>query len=402
MNTVILGVQFGDESKGRVADYLAPNFKYAARAAGGANAGHTVVLDNGTKFVTRLLPSAISHGHIKCVLGQGMVIDPNVLLAEIKDCENRGISIRNRLYISHNAHLVMPYHQYLDGMREDKTSSRIGTTRKGIGPTYEDKCRRNGIRMEDLLEPHTLESKIWRAVVGWENDIPTTTPVNKLYNDLMVCADVLRNNICDTSELLNSTDEPILFEGAQGTMLDIDAGTYPYVTSSSTTIGGILTGAGVSHKKIGKVVGVFKAYLTRVGAGPMPTEIFNSDADVIRDIGNEYGSVTKRPRRIGWVDLDQLRHAITINGVDELAMAKMDVLSALDEIKICVKYFDDGEQLRPIYKLMPGWKSDISHCTKLSELPLAAKDFFNAIQEELPVPITLLSVGAERSRIIQI
>lgn len=386
MNTVVLGISWGDEGKGRIIDYIAPNFKYVVRANGGANAGHTIIV-NGEKYVTRLVPSAIMHPHVKCVLGQGMVIDPEVLLSEINTFNIN----KNKLFVSENAHIVLPWHKYIDEMREGG-EYRIGTTKKGIGPVHEEKARRTGIRMVDLrISASELENKLAKSYRSWWFDME---PVNQtaFVKNLQALSE--KCNITDTSEILSNTNEPILFEGAQGTMLDINSGTYPYVTSSVTTIGGIISGAGVSHKKINKVIGCIKSYTTRVGDGPFNTEIQGELADKIREVGNEYGSVTKRPRRVGWLDLEQVKRAIVLNGVDELAMTKLDVLSALDEIKVRV---DDSQMI--VFK---GWKSDISSVRAFEYLPAGAARFVRTIEGYLEVPITLISVSPERNSLIDL
>lgn len=386
MNTVVIGNFYGDEAKGRLVDYLAPNFKYVVRCSGGANAGHTIIV-NGTKYVTRLVPSAILHENIKCVLGQGMVIDPEVLLSEI----NTFNITKDKLLISENAHIVLPWQKHIDEMRECG-ELKIGTTKKGIGPCYEEKTRRSGVRMIDLkLGADELMNKLAKSYLSWGFDMP---PVNqsKLARDLLSIAE--KCNITDTSHILNSTNDPILFEGAQGTMLDINNGTYPYVTSSVTTIGGIISGAGVSHKKIGKVIGCIKAYNTRVGDGPFTTEIEGELAETLRKAGNEYGSVTGRPRRVGWLDIEQVNKAIQLNGVDEIAMAKLDVLSALDEIKVRI---DDTSFLT-----FKGWKTDISSATQFEDLPFFAQAFVKLVEGYLKAPIAFLSVNPERNSIIEL
>lgn len=387
MNTVVIGGSWGDEGKGRIIDYIAPHFKYVVRASSGCNAGHTIIV-NGQKFVTRLVPSAVLYNDIKCVLGQGMVIDPEVLTEEIIKYDLS----KDRLFVSENAHIVLPWHKYIDEVRESG-KEQLGTTKKGIGPVHEEKARRTGIRMCDIknLSLHELSDKLSKSYFSW-NCLTHAENISDIAKNLLSLSEIC--NITDTSEILNNTNEPILFEGAQGTMLDINNGTYPHVTSSVTTIGGIIAGAGVSHKKIHKVIGCVKAYTTRVGDGVFNTEIYGELADKIREAGGEYGSVTKRPRRVGWFDIEQVSKAIVLNGVDEIAMSKLDVLSALDEIKVRV---DNNQMI--VFK---GWKSDISSARKFEELPAGAAEFVKTIESYLEVPITLISVGPERNSLIDL
>lgn len=386
--TVVLGAEAGDEGKGRIVDVLAQNKQTIVRYSGGCNAGHTIIDDAGNKSVFRLLPSAALHRDKSFVLGQGMVIDLAVLASEISALPT---DISKNLYISQNAHIVMPYHIMVDAARD--RDLQIGTTKKGIGPAYEDKVRRTGIRIGDLFCTG-LGDKILTAVRQWDSFLqkPYLKYANNITEQILVLASKIEScNICDTSKFLEG-ETSILFEGAQGTILDIDHGTYPFVTSSSTTIGGVLTGAGVSHKKINEVVGVFKAYTTRVGNGPFPSEILDDLlAKNIREIGNEYGSVTKRPRRVGWLDVGAVKRSCTINGIDTLAITKIDVLSYLDQIKL---YLDDGS-----YKTFDGWQEHLAADWDL--WPSKAKSFISFIEDYLGVKLGFISVGPRRNQLIR-
>lgn len=396
-NVAVVGLSYGDEGKAKIVDVLAANRDIVCRFSGGSNAGHSVVVNN-KKTIFRLLPSGALHKDKLCILGHGMVIDPKVLKTEIELLTDGGLQVKNRVYIANNAHIVMPYHFLIDEARE-KTISDIGTTKKGIGPAYEDKIRRTGIRMEDLLDQDILEKKIENSLKHWEPilrhfslPVYSAKTMAQQYHEY---GDYFASNVHDTVNYLNTTMKSIVFEGAQGAGLDIDNGTYPYVTSSSASVGGILTGTGVSHKKIHEVIGVIKAYSTRVGGGPFSTEINNDVADRIREIGAEYGSVTKRPRRVGWLDLPEIKKAIQINGVDNIALTKIDVLSTLPEIKVKTH---DGADLMTI----PGWESNITACTNFKDMPEKAKCFVKLIQECLETKVSMISIGCERDAIIHI
>src|SRR5438874_4341215 len=342
MNLVVLGAQWGDEGKGKIVDLLTPRFSIVARYQGGHNAGHTVFV-NGTKFILRLIPSGILHPGITCVIGNGVVIDPAALFAEIDELTKNGIEVGDRIIISDKAHLILPYHRDLDLLSEARRGERkIGTTSRGIGPAYEDKIARRGIRVGDLTDPAGLEREI-RANVDARNRLvqDTTMDARDVLADLAAHAARLKPWVRDVSLMLSDAmkqGQSILFEGAQGTLLDIDHGTYPYVTSSNASIGGVCTGLGVPPKAIGGVLGVVKAYTTRVGEGPFPTELTGQMGNLLRDSGNEYGAVTGRPRRCGWYDAVAARYGVRINGLDALALTKLDVLDGLEKLDICTAY----------------------------------------------------------------
>src|SRR5262244_259403 len=339
MTIVVLGAQWGDEGKGKSVDLLTPQFSIVARYQGGHNAGHTVFV-NGAKFILRLIPSGILHPGITCVIGNGVVIDPEALFAEIDELTRNGIDTRDRIVVSDKAHLILPYHRDLDLLSEARRGERkIGTTSRGIGPAYEDKIARRGIRVGDLSDPEALEHNI-RANVEARNRLvqDTTMDAGEVLSELARHAERLKPWVCDVSLMLSEAmkrGQSILFEGAQGTLLDIDHGTYPYVTSSNASIGGVCTGLGVPPKAIGRVLGVVKAYATRVGEGPFPTELFGEMGNRLRESGSEYGAVTGRPRRCGWYDAVAARYAARINGLDGLALTKLDVLDGLEHIDIC-------------------------------------------------------------------
>ncbi len=357
MNIAVLGAQWGDEGKGKIVDLLTPNFAVVARYQGGHNAGHTVYAD-GRKIILRLLPSGILHPHVTCAIGNGVVIDPQALFAEIEELAGLGYDIGGRLVISERAHLILPYHRELDLLAEARRGERkIGTTSRGIGPAYEDKIGRRGIRVCDLIDPASLEAEV-RENVQARNRLIRDSAIDwrPLFDQLVLYGERMRPLITDVSLFLAKTAADgrwILFEGAQGTLLDIDHGTYPYVTSSNSTIGGVCTGLGVSPKAIQSVLGVVKAYATRVGEGPMPTELTGASGDTLRESGKEFGSVTGRPRRCGWYDSVVARYAARINGLDSMALTKLDVLDALDEIQVCTGYRHRGE-------VLTDWPADLN------------------------------------------
>lgn len=413
-NIVVVGTQWGDEGKGRVIDLLARGVDAVVRYQGGSNAGHTVVV-NGQKFVFHLIPSGILHPGKKSIIAGGVVIDPEELLREIADLKNRGVTIDN-LYVSANAHVVMPYHREVEKWEEEQRGEfKIGTTRRGIGPAYADKMARRGIRMGDLLEKKILKEKldfnlrIYRYLYGF------TSAENELLEKLLTWGEKLKIYITDTSLLLHQLMEEgknILFEGAQGTLLDIDHGTYPYVTSSSSTAGGVCTGAGIGPRNISKVLGVAKAYTTRVGEGPFPTEVKGKIGKLLQERGNEYGATTGRPRRCGWFDGVILRYATRVNSLDELILTKLDILDPLDKVKICVAYkfkekiiqdfphqLASWQECEPVYEEMEGWKEDTSKVTSYQDLPRAARNYLKKIEEIGGVPIRLFSVGPQRGEI---
>ncbi|MCC8112586.1 MAG: adenylosuccinate synthase [Bacteroidales bacterium] len=417
---VLLGLQWGDEGKGKVVDVLTPAYDIVARFQGGPNAGHTLEFD-GKKYVLRSIPSGIFQQGALNLIGGGVVLDPVLFEEEAKALEASGVDITKKLKISKKAHLILPTHRLLDAANEKaKGAGKIGTTGKGIGPTYTDKVSRNGLRLGDMF--HDFDTKYAAArnrhlsmlkALGQE---PDPEELAKLEERWMQALDYLRQfDIIDNEHFINhqlAEGKKVLCEGAQGTMLDIDFGSYPFVTSSNTITAGACTGLGVAPNKIGDVYGIFKAYCTRVGSGPFPTELFDETGKKIRDIGHEYGAVTGRERRCGWVDLVALKYAIMLNGVTKLIMMKSDVLDTMDEVKACVAYEINGERvdefpfsveeeiLKPIYVTLPGWKENLSKATTYEELPERFKEYVAFLEKELGVPIVILSVGPDRKQTI--
>lgn len=398
---ILIGAQWGDEGKGKVTDFLASQANVVVRSTGGNNAGHTVVVGE-EEFKIHLVPSGILYSNTSCIIGNGVVIDPKVLIKEIDSLIARGVKVDN-LRISSNAHVIMPYHVKLDELEEEsKGDSKIGTTKRGIGPAYVDKASRIGIRMGDLLEQEEFHAKLVRNVTAKNiilEKIYNSTAFNaeEIYQEYLGYAKRLAAHITDTSLMIHQAierGEKVLFEGAQGTLLDLDHGTYPYVTSSNPTSAGACIGSGVGPTRINKVVGVIKAYTTRVGAGPFPTELLDEAGDEIRSKGKEFGTTTGRPRRCGWYDAVIARYTTRINGIDAFAVTKLDVMGGLDTIKICTGYkFGEQilqefplsqkvlEQCVPVYEEMPGWQEDISNVKSFEELPEAAKNYLNRIKE---------------------
>ena len=413
MNLVVLGAQWGDEGKGKIVDLLTPRFSIVARYQGGHNAGHTVFV-NGTKFILRLIPSGILHPGITCVIGNGVVIDPAALFAEIDELTKNGIEVGDRIVVSDKAHLILPYHRDLDLLSEARRGERkIGTTSRGIGPAYEDKIARRGIRVGDLNDPKGLEQNIRDNVTARNRLVQDNTMDWKpVYDGLLRHAERMRPMIRDASVLLDGamkTGKSILFEGAQGTLLDIDHGTYPYVTSSNASVGGVCTGLGLPPRAIGGVLGVVKAYTTRVGEGPLPTELTGEMGNRLRESGNEYGAVTGRPRRCGWYDAVAVRYACRINGLDGLALTKLDVLDALERIEICTAYRLHGRTItdfpsdvrqlvecEPVYESMPGWSAPTAGVRSFSQLPEAARRYIARLEEVSGVRAAIVSTGSER------
>ncbi|MEM7138313.1 MAG: adenylosuccinate synthase [Myxococcota bacterium] len=410
---VVVGAQWGDEGKGKVVDLYSPYADLVVRYAGGANAGHTLVV-GGEKLILHLIPSGILHEQTKCVIGQGTVIDPAVLLEEIRALGDRGISTLARLLISQRAHVVLPHHKLIDGLREHKSNEAIGTTKRGIGPCYEDKVARRGIRIGDLLDGERLAAKLdanldaWRPVIG---DLGGTTPeADAMAKEYAELGELLRGYVGDAAAVVRDAieqDHKILLEGAQGTMLDIDNGTYPFVTSSNAVAGGACAGAGVGPTHIKRAIGIAKAYTTRVGGGPFPTELEDETGQRLRDAGAEYGSTTGRPRRCGWLDLVALRHAVTVNGLDEIAITKLDVLSELPKLEVCVAYELDGQRLShppyerldavvPVYETLEGWNEQLASCRGRNELPPAAQRYLERIEQEVQCRVGVVSVGPDR------
>ena len=416
---IIVGAQWGDEGKGKIVDMLAGDADIVARYQGGANAGHTVCIGE-RQFVLHLLPSGIFHPHICCVIGNGVVIDPSALLGEIAQLQSAGFNVGGRLFISHNAHLIMPYHKLLDVIRE-QTTNKIGTTGRGIGPAYIDKATRNGIRIVDLLDRDVLARKI-TANLEEKNQILT-----KVYGETKIDVDAIiaeyeafdkkiDEYITDTALYLNKAladGKRIIAEGAQGALLDVDHGTYPYVTSSNPTSGGACTGLGIPPTAVSDIVGIVKAYCTRVGNGPFPTELLDATGERLRTIGQEFGATTGRPRRCGWFDAVALRYSAMINGITRIAITKLDVLDTFEEIKICVGYEVKGKRLKsfptdlttleritPVFESFPGWKEPISSVRSYADLPSDARRYVEALGGLTGTSVWLVSVGARRDQTV--
>ncbi len=414
---VIVGTQWGDEGKGKITDLVSEQADVVVRYQGGNNAGHTVVVED-KEYKLHLIPSGILYPDTKCVIGNGVVVDPEILLEELEYLKEKGIEVTD-FHISSKAHLIMPYHKLLDNAEEArKGSDKIGTTGKGIGPVYRDKIGRLGIRMEDLLDKDQFAKQVKEAVELKNlvlEKIYGLEPVEaeKIIADYLEYAEKIKPFITDTSQLINQAiadDKNVLFEGAQGTLLDIDHGTYPYVTSSNPTAGGVCAGAGVGPTKIEQVVGIVKAYTTRVGGGPFPTELEGDMGDQLREKGAEFGTTTGRPRRCGWFDAPIVRYAVRVNGLTSLAITKLDVLDELEEIKICRGYKYQGEVLtefptnerilkdcEPIYETWPGWQEDTSKIKNYQNLPESAQHYLDRICELTGAELSILSVGPNRS-----
>ena len=414
---VLLGLQWGDEGKGKVVDVLTPKYDVVARFQGGPNAGHTLEFE-GEKYVLRSIPSGIFQGGKVNIIGNGVVMAPDLFMAEAKDLERSGHNLRDRLHISRKAHLIMPTHRLLDAAYEAaKGKNKVGTTGKGIGPTYTDKISRNGLRVGDILDNFEAKYKAHKerhlqmlASLNYTDfDI---TEVEKTWMEGVEYMKQFR--IVDSEHEINNllrSDKSILCEGAQGTMLDVDFGSYPFVTSSNTICAGACTGLGIGPNRIGNVYGIMKAYCTRVGAGPFPTELFDETGKLIRDLGHEYGAVTGRERRCGWIDLVQLRYSVMVNGVTELIMMKSDVLDGFETIKACVAYrLPDGSEttelpyeiddVEPIYKEMKGWKTDMTQFTSEEQFPAEFNDYVAFLEDFLETPITIISIGPDRAQTI--
>ena len=420
-NTILVGAQWGDEGKGKIIDFLTDEADIVVRSQGGNNAGHTIVI-GGEKYVLHLIPSGILRKSKTCVIGNGVVLDPVALVVEIEGLRKRGVKVEKNLLISDTAHLVLPYHQALDGLREtQKGSKKIGTTKRGIGPAYADKASRIGRRTGDLLRPDVLKEKLTQRIK--ENNAllkslgAPTLNAKKIINDTLAAAEVLRPFITNTVIFLHRALEMktnMLFEGAQGTFLDIDHGTYPYVTSSNTTSGGACTGSGVPPHRIDKVMGVLKAYTTRVGEGPFTTE---DDAlgDRFHAMGREFGATTGRARRCGWFDAVSTRYSVILNGIDELAITNLDGLDGVETIKLCVAYRLDGKVLdfpptdtehlsrcEPVYIEMPGWLKSTEKAKKFSELPPKARAYVKKIAELTGAKLSIVSIGPARAQTIRL
>ncbi len=419
--TVIVGTQWGDEGKGKFTDLLARDMTTVVRFQGGHNAGHTIVVE-GESFALQLVPSGVLYDHITPVIGNGVVVDPGVLLKEIAMLESKGVNT-SKLRISGNAHLIFPYHQSLDALQERHLGkNKLGTTKRGIGPAYADKSMRTGLRVQDMLDEKIFRQKL-EVVLHQLNPVMARV-YNKLGFDIDEIAETFVNEyrpkiepmvtdaIALVHDRLEAGDE-ILLEGAQATFLDLDHGTYPYVTSSNPTAGGACVGSGVGPRYIDRVVGVAKAYITRVGAGPFPTELFDDVGEHLVDVGHEYGTNTGRRRRPGYFDCVMMRYARRVNSLSELGITKLDVLDDLDSIKVCVAYEHEGERLEdfpyhqtvlhnvtPIYETLPGWKTDLTSATDRSELPTAALDYLTFIEEQCGMPVGLVGVGPGRKQVL--
>ncbi len=424
MIIVIIGAQWGDEGKGKIVDLLADRFDIVARYQGGHNAGHSVYVGDKA-FVLRLLPSGIIHEEAICVLGNGMVIDPKAFFEEVDQMQSQGISITpERLKVSSRAHLIMPYHRALDHTSEERLGNeKIGTTLRGIGPAYEDKAGRRGIRVADALDSEVLKMRIERNLEEANRIIvlygQPPLRADEIFNEIAPLVERLRPFVCETSHFLaeaKKQNKKILLEGAQATLLDVDHGTYPYVTSSNPTAGGAAVGTGIPPHHISGVLGIVRTYATRVGEGPFPTEMLDAEeamANLIRKRGNEYGSVTKRPRRCGWFDAVATRYAAELNGFNSVALTKLDVLDALDQIKVCVGYEIDGaridtfpavsqdlQKIKPIYETLEGWQTETVGITKIEDLPTKAREYVEFLSNSVGVEIGLISTGPERAQTI--
>ncbi|MFD1397627.1 adenylosuccinate synthase [Kroppenstedtia eburnea] len=419
---VVVGTQWGDEGKGKITDFLAEKAEVVARYQGGNNAGHTIVF-GGKRYKLHLIPSGIFYSEKVCVLGNGMVLHPQAMVEELDYLEGHGVSTGN-LRISDRAHVIMPYHIKLDMVEESrKGSGKIGTTGKGIGPAYMDKAARIGIRVSDLLDRDRFAAKLKQTLEDknrlLEKVYDTTGfAFDEIYQSYLGCAERIRPYVTDTSVVLNEAIDQgkrVLFEGAQGVMLDIDQGTYPFVTSSNPVAGGVCIGSGVGPTKVHQVIGVAKAYTSRVGDGPFPTELHDDTGDRIREVGREYGTTTGRPRRVGWFDSVVVRHARRVSGITGLSLNSLDVLTGLPTVKICTAYRYRGEVLEnypanldilaecePVIEELPGWEEDITGVRNLSDLPLAAQHYVERITHLTGIPLTLFSVGPDREQTIQV
>lgn len=417
---VVVGAQWGDEGKGKVTDFLAQSADWVVRYQGGNNAGHTVVVDDKT-FKLHLLPSGVVHERVKSVIGNGVVVDPLVLIEELERLHGLGVE-NPQLFISDRAHVILSYHRLLDELEEEaRGDAKIGTTGRGIGPAYVDKIGRSGVRMIDLVDPERLRRRL-EMVLPAKNNVLTKLygarpfTVDEIVAEYAEAGERLRPMVCDTSYLIDEAlkrGERVVFEGAQGTLLDVDHGTYPYVTSSTPTAAGAAVGAGVGPQRIDSVLGIVKAYTTRVGSGPFPTELLDSTGDRIRERGREYGTTTGRPRRVGWFDAVMLRHSVRVNGIDHMAVMLLDVLSGFDEIQVCVAYragdqtlntfpadLDLLEQCEPVYERFAGWQEEITDCTRYEDLPKAAQDYIAGLERIVGVPVAIVSVGPGRMQTI--
>ena len=417
-SVVVLGAQWGDEGKGKIVDLLTDRVKYVVRYQGGHNAGHTLII-NGEKTVLRLIPSGILRDNVTCLIGNGVVLSPAALMQEMGELESRGVNVRDRLLISEACPLILPYHVAMDHAREAALGKKaIGTTGRGIGPAYEDKVARRGLRVGDLFNREAFAEKLKNLLDYYNFQLVNyykVEPVDyqKTLDDVFAVADIITGMVADITTILDTArknGDNILFEGAQGTMLDIDHGTYPYVTSSNTTAGGVATGSGFGPRNLDYVLGIIKAYCTRVGGGPFTTELFDEVGAEIARKGNEFGAVTGRPRRCGWFDAVAIRRAIQLNSISGFCMTKLDVLDGFDEVKICVGYkmpnsdiveyaplaAKDWEGVEPIYETMPGWKENTFGVTDVHQLPQTCRNYIKRIEEVTGVPVSILSTGPDR------
>jgi adenylosuccinate synthase len=417
--TLIVGTQWGDEGKAKVIDYLAEKTDMVVRYQGGANAGHTVKV-GGDSYVFHLIPSGILYQDCICILGGGMVIDPEALFVEIESLEKRGIEVRDRLRIADNAHILLPYHRKMDFFKEESAGDhKIGTTKRGIGICYADKVQRTGIRVGEILNDQFFKDRLPMLIAEKNRqlqlyDANENLDFKEVEMFLRSLAPKIKPFLINAPYYNNqslSAGKNLLLEGAQGTMLDLDFGTYPFVTSSNPTTGGALSGSGISYKYIKEVIGITKAYTTRVGEGPFPTEESGEQGNYLRREGNEYGSTTGRPRRCGWFDVEIIRHAVRVNGLDSLALTKLDVLDKLKEIPVAVAYELDGkrleyfpshsiEKVKPVYEMFAGWDESIAHCRKMAELPKNARKYIQSLEKFCGVPIRWVSVGPDREETI--
>ncbi|WP_369309054.1 adenylosuccinate synthase [Providencia rettgeri] len=418
-NVVVLGTQWGDEGKGKIVDLLTERAKYVVRYQGGHNAGHTLVV-NGEKTVLHLIPSGILRENVISIIANGVVLAPDALMKEMKELEDRGVPVRERLRLSEACPLILPYHIALDNAREKARGSKaIGTTGRGIGPAYEDKVARRGLRVGDLFDKATFAEKL-KEIVEYHNFQlvhyykEPAVDYQKTLDDIMAIADILTGMVIDVSDLLykaSQNNEFVMFEGAQGTLLDIDHGTYPYVTSSNTTAGGVATGSGLGPRYVNYVLGIIKAYSTRVGAGPFPTELFDETGEFLREKGQEFGATTGRKRRTGWLDIVAINRAVQINSLSGFCMTKLDVLDGLEEVKICVGYrrpdgkvlettplaADEWDGLEPVYESMPGWKETTFGVKQRELLPQAALNYIKRVEELTGIPVDIISTGPDRA-----
>ncbi len=416
--TVIVGSQWGDEGKGKIVDLLGKDAHYVARYQGGANAGHTIVIE-GVQYILHLIPSGILSPNTKCIIGNGVVIDPIALMEEIKMLKQNNIDITGRLFISEKAHLIMPYHKLIDSASEKQKSDKtaIGTTGRGIGPAYNDKINRCGIRILDLMDKAIFEEKLKQnvkeknSILGSLFNSPQLD-INHILEEYSKFDDLIRPFVANTTLMINeaiNNNENIIIEGAQGALLDVDHGTYPFVTSSNPTTGGACTGLGIPPTKINKVIGITKAYTTRVGNGPFPTELLDETGTNLQQFGHEFGATTGRARRCGWLDLNALKYSIMINGITDIALTKLDVLNHFDEIKVCVSYKLGEEEINyfpsdikrlekvtPILKSLKGWKKDLSGINSFEKLPIEAQDYISFIENFTGVKITYISISPDR------